>query len=147
MAITKKAYTPAEGIYYVVPQKDGHVTILAQRADETEEPTHMFFWDKVLRWLSHEYGKPNLSDLSTHYQGLPRGRVQEEIDPVTFRKTGRYVVLHGGEVPVSTIRYAVLQDFGLGELESQKKVVWKVEPHEKIDHSDSKAVQRALQKK
>jgi len=149
MALTKKAYTPSEGIYYVVPRKDGHVTVLSQRADEAEDPTHMFFWGDVLVKLSMEYGK-DLSDITTNYLGLPRGRVQEELTRVVnttkFMKTGRYVVLHGDDVPVSTIRYAILQDFGLGELESQKKVVWKVEPHEKMDPSDSMAVQRALQK-
>lgn len=149
MANSKLAAVPAEGIYYVVPDKKGHITVLSQRSDETDEPAHMFFWERVLRQVASGYGLPahELEDLKTNYMAIPRGRVQKEIDPTTFQLTGRYVILHGGEVPVSTIQYAVLQDFGLVPLSAQKKVIWKVEPHEKMDPADVAALKSVVDRK
>lgn len=149
MSKSKQAATPSEGIYYVVPDKAGHVTVLSQRADEVDEPAHMFFWEKVLRQVAAGYGLPahELEDLKTNYMAVPRGRVQKEIDKTTFQPTGRYVILHGGDVPVSTIQYAVLQDFGLVPLSAEKRVTWKVEAHEKMDPEDVAALKSAVDTK
>lgn len=143
---SKKAASPAEGIYYVVPSKSGHVSILSERDDGFSDPAHMFFWEKILRHLSKEFSV-DLNPVSTNYMGLPRGRVQKEIDTETFQPTGRWVVLHGNDVPLSTIKYAVLQDFGLLPLSSQGKVVWKEEPHEKMDPADVSEVRKILKRR
>lgn len=137
MSNSKQAAIPSEGIYYVVPKKDGHITVLSQRADEVEEPAHMFFWEKVLRYIAIEYHR-DMEHLSTNYMAIPRGRVQKEIDKVSFQPTGRYIILHGGDVPTSTISFAVLQDFGLVPLAAAGKVSWVVDAHEKMDPKDQK---------
>ena len=103
----------------------------------TDEPAHMFFWEKVLRFVAKEY-KIDTEHLKTHYMGVPRGRVQKEIDHIEYKPTGNYIILHGGDVPVSTIQYAVLQDFGLNELNRAGKVKWVVNDHEKMDPEDRK---------
>ena len=117
MSNSKQALTPSEGIYYILPTRQGHNEVLSQRADDTDEPAHMFFWEKV---------------------GVPRGRVQKEIDHIEYKPTGNYIILHGGDVPVSTIQYAVLQDFGLNELNRAGKVKWVMDDHEKMDPEDRK---------
>jgi len=140
MPSSKKAASPSEGIYYVVPVKAGGVTVMSQREDEQEDATHMFYWPKVVSNLAHEYGfdRAEIEDLHTKYLALPRGRIQKEHDPETLQPTGRYLVLHGGDVPESTIRYAVHQDFGLIALAVEGKVVWRIEEHEKMDPDDRK---------
>ena len=145
MSNSKKAQTPSEGIYFVVPNKDGHVSVFSEREDEAlDSPAHMFFWDKVLGYVQNEYKLTNseVRELGTRYMAVPRGRVQKEINPSTFKPTGRYVILHGNDIPTSSIEYAVLQDFGLGGI--RDRVVWKFEPHEKMDPKDRKVFQNII---
>ena len=147
MSNSKKAYTPSEGIYYVVPNKDGHVSVFSEREDEaSDSPAHMFFWDKVLRHIQHEYklSQSDVDELKTHYMAIPRGRVQKEINHETFKPTGKYVILHGGDIPVSSVEYAVLQDFGLAGI--RDRVIWKVEPHEKMDPKDREVFKGVIKK-
>jgi len=148
MSTTKQARSPSEGIYYVVPGKDGHAIVLSQREDEIENATHMFFWEKILKSIAHEYSlKPDqIEDLKTNYMAIPRGRVVKDFDHQTFKYTGKYIVLHGGDVPVTQIRNLVEQDFGLIQLSSQKKVLWKVDDHEKMDSKDRKIFLEVIKK-
>jgi len=140
MATTKQALRPSEGVYYVVPQKTGSPLIMSKREDEEENVTHYFFWDKIIRVIAHEFKlKPyDVDDLKELYQGIPRGRVQKEIDFDTHDYTGKYVVLHGGDVPVTQIKPFVHQDFGLISLASEGKVIWKIDEHEKMDPDNRK---------
>ena len=148
MATTKQALRPSEGIYYVVPQKTGSPIIMSRREDEEENVTHMFFWKKILRVIAHEFklDSYDIEDLKDLYQGIPRGRVQKEIDFDTHEFTGRYVVIHGGDVPVAQIKPFVHQDFGLIPLASQGKVIWKVDDHEKMDPNDRKEFLKVIKK-
>ena len=148
MSSSKKAATPSEGIYYVVPVKAGGVTVLSRREDDEPEATHMFYWPKVVDYLAEEFGfdRAEREDLQTKYLAIPRGRVQKENDPDTLQPTGRYLVLHGGDVVVSTIKYAVHQDFGLISLAAEGKVIWRIEDHEKMDPSDRNDFQAILKR-
>lgn len=138
MAFTKQALKPSEGIYYVVPQKKGSPLIMSRREDEEENVTHWGFWNKVLRVIASEFGLSDVDDLKDKYQAIPRGRIQKEVDFDTNNYTGKYVVIHGGDVPVAQIKPFVHQDFGLIPLASQDMVVWKVDDHEKMDPVDRK---------
>lgn len=143
MANTKLALKPSEGIYYALPRKTGGYQIMSQRADETEDPAHMFYWPKVLRQLGHMWGK-DLEHLETNYQAIPRGRIQKEFDPVTLEETGKYRIIHGGDVPLGDIKTFVLQDFGLYPLFQEGKVTWVVDDHEKMDADDREAFKRSI---
>ena len=139
MTTSKQALTPSEGIYYVIPKKSGAPMIVAQREDEVENAAHMFFWEKVLRHIKAEYklSEDDVEDLLTHYMAIPRGRVARELDPSDpMRRTGNYKILHGGDVPIAQIRNFVLTDFGLLQLDAQKKVTWEESSHEKMDKKD-----------
>ena len=148
MATTKQALKPSEGVYYVVPQKTGSPMIMSRREDEEENVTHMFFWRAVLREIVGEFdiSPSDHKTLIELYQGIPRGRIQKEIDFDTHEFTGRYVVIHGGDVPVAQIKPFVHQDFGLIPLASQGKVIWKVDDHEKMDPNDRKEFLRVIKK-
>lgn len=142
---SKNATIPAEGVYYVLPRINGGYSVYSLRSDETEEPLHMFYWEKVLNQVAHEYKlKPNdVEDLKTNYMAIPRGRVQKEFDKTSFKETGRYLIVHGGDVPISQIKHFVLQDFGLITLSTQDKVKWIVDSHEKMDPKDVKVLEEA----
>lgn len=144
--MSKNALKPSEGIYYVIPNKKGNYTVLSLRADESDEPLHMFFWKKVLNQVANEYKlKPgDVTDLRTNYMAIPRGRIQKEIDKKTLKETDNYIILHGGDVPLSQIKPFVLQDFGLIPLAANKRVKWIIDPHEKMDPEDKKALENAI---
>ena len=148
MGMSKKALKPAEGVYYAIPKKKGGYEILSLRADETDEPLHMFYWKKVLNQVAREYKlKPtDVRDLSTNYMAIPRGRIQKEIDNDTLKETGKYIVVHGGDAPLSQIKHFVLQDFGLIPLSTNNKVEWIVDSHEKMDPEDRKALKDAIKR-
>jgi hypothetical protein len=148
MATTKQALRPSEGVYYVVPQKTGSPMIMSRREDEEENVTHMFFWRAVLREIVGEFdiSPSDHKALIELYQGIPRGRVQKEIDFDTHKFTGRYVIIHGGDVPVAQIKPFVHQDFGLIPLASQGKVIWKIDDHEKMDPNDRKEFLKVVKK-
>lgn len=149
MGMSKRALKPAEGVYYIIPKKKGGYEVLSLRADESDEPLHMFYWDKVLTQVAREYKlKPaDIRDLKTNYMAIPRGRVQKEIDKDTLKETGKYIIIHGGDVPLSQIKHFVLQDFGLIPLSTHKKVVWNVDSHEKMDAEDKKALKDAIKRR
>jgi hypothetical protein len=138
MPSTKQARAPMEGVYYVAPVKKGGVHVLSQREDDSPDTAHMFYWPKVLNYIAEEFGftPAETAGLHTNYQAIPRGRVQKELDSETFKETGRYIVLHGGDIPEGNIKYAVHQDFGLIALYAEGRVVWREEEHEKMDPSD-----------
>jgi len=148
MGMSKKALRPAEGVYYVLPKKKGGYGVYSLRSDESNEPLHMFYWEKVLNQVAHEYKlKPgDVKDLKTNYMAIPRGRVQKEFDKDTFKETGKYTVVHGGDVPLSQIKHFVLQDFGLTPLSVHNKVQWITDSHEKMDEEDRKALKDAIKR-
>lgn len=140
MPSSKLALKPAEGVYYAVPSKEGGYRIFSQRSDEVDDPLHMMYWEKVLREIANEYklDRSDIQKLNTAYMAVPRGRVQKEFDKATLKETGRYLIIHGGDAPLSQIKHFVLQDFGLLPLSTHKKVDWKVDTHEKMDPEDKK---------
>ena len=145
----KQALTPSEGIYYVVPQKVGNPMVVSQRSsDHTEDVTHLFFWEKVLRLLAKEFNLSHgdIEDLRTMYMSIPRGRVQKVLGD-DFKPTGGYVVVHGNDVPLSMVKPFVHQDFGLIQLAAEGKVIWKEEAHEKMDKQDRTVLQDILKSK
>ncbi len=104
------------------------------------------FGKKVLTQVAKEYKlKPaDVRDLTTNYMAIPRGIVQKDIDYDTLKETGKYIIVHGGDVPVSQIKHFVLQDFGLIPLSIHNKVQWVVNNHEKTDPKDKKALKDAI---
>lgn len=146
--MSKNALKPSEGVYYVIPGKKGNYTVLSLRADESDEPLHMFFWERVLNQVASEYKlKPgDVIDLKTKYMAIPRGRVQKEIDKDTLKETGKYIIVHGGDVPLSQIKHFILQDFGLIPLSANKMVKWVVDSHEKMDAGDKEALKNAIKR-
>lgn len=103
MPSSRLALKPAEGIYYAIPVKGGY-QIFSQRSDEVDDPTHMMYWEKVLRHIAKEYGldRDAISELSTAYMAVPRGRIQKEYDKNTLKETGRYLIIHGGVCSLAT---------------------------------------------
>jgi len=149
MGMSKKALKPAEGVYYAIPKTKGGYEVLSLRTDETDEPLHMFFWEKVLRQVAKEY-KLTSSDITTlisNYMAIPRGRVQKDFDKDTLKETGKYIIVHGGDAPLPQIKHFVLQDFGLIPLSANKKVEWIVDSHEKMDPEDQKALKDVMKGK
>lgn len=146
MGMSKNALKPAEGVYYILPKKNGTYGVYSLRSDESDQPLHMFYWEKVLNQVAHEYNlkSKDIENLKTSYMAIPRGRVQKEYDKTTLKETGNYIVIHGGDVPLPQIKHFILQDFGLISLSSQNKVKWEIDEHEKMDPEDKKAFEDAI---
>lgn len=144
----KLAVKPSEGVYYVLPEPGGGYTVFSQRSDEVEEPLHFDYWEKILPEIARKYklDPGEIKELRPRYTAIPRGRVIQEIDYDNGKPTGNYIVAHGGDMPLSQIKYFVLQDFGLLELNRAGKVIWRIDDHEKMDPEDREFFRNLIKK-
>jgi hypothetical protein len=148
---SKQAIKPSEGIYYVVPRKTGAPAVFSRRTDahdNEDDLLHIFFWENVLRSIAAEYKlkQDKVDDLKNAYMAIPRGRVVKEYDVEKRSYTGRYVIYHGGEVPINLISNFVYQDFGLYPLSNAKKVLWQIDSHEKVSKEDQELFYKVIKK-
>ncbi len=128
-----------DGIYYAMRAPSGW-TLFAYRFDEFPEIDHSELWEThvapilALRWAPSAKAAKLEAELASFPYAFPRGRVS--------RSGNRFLVSHGGDLPASITKSAVMRAFSL-----PPNTPWELDNHEICAEIDRDAVRRLLKLK
>jgi hypothetical protein len=134
----KKAFErPETGPFYLIPDpKSGKYTLLSSFDKPGKEEVHLFLWDEVINILRMRFKKSPVDSLSNDYQGLPRGRIVES--------GNSWIVAHGSDFPLEEYKNEIISEFSLRDAVKINKVKWEHDPHETMDGTEKKSVEKTL---